>query len=57
MSALADLPRLEYLSMEGGVPGVTEDMVEALKTRSDGRLTVNHDPFPDPFEISEYIGA
>ncbi|MFG1660786.1 NACHT domain-containing protein [Micromonospora chersina] len=57
VSALADLPRLEYLSMEGGVPGVTEDMVEALKTRSGGRLTVNHDPFPDPFEISEYIGA
>ncbi|MGC4868153.1 NACHT domain-containing protein [Micromonospora sp. DT53] len=57
VGALADLPRLEYLSMEGGVPGVTEDMVEALKTRSGGRLSVNHDPFPDPFEISEYIGA
>ncbi|MET8835623.1 leucine-rich repeat domain-containing protein [Micromonospora sp. NPDC004540] len=57
VSALADLPRLEYLSMEGGVPGVTEDMVEALKTRSGRRLTVNHDPFPDPFEIREYIGA
>ncbi|SBT43857.1 leucine-rich repeat domain-containing protein [Micromonospora auratinigra] len=56
ISALGTLP-LEHLSMEGGVPGVTEDMVDALKARSGGRLTVVHDPFPDPFEITDYIGA
>jgi Leucine-rich repeat (LRR) protein len=56
ITMLAGLPMLEYVGISQ-VPGVSEEMVEDIMARSGNRLVVEHDPFADPFDISEYIGA
>ncbi|MCG5440512.1 NACHT N-terminal Helical domain 1-containing protein [Micromonospora foliorum] len=57
ISALGDLPMLEYVSMAGGVAGVSLDMIEELRGRAGQRLIIEHDPLDDPFAVTDYLGA
>ena len=60
VSQIAAVPSLEHVSMLGGVVGVGQNAVDALREGSAGRLTIEHDPFPDPFDpfdLTDYIGA
>ncbi|MEG3632584.1 NACHT N-terminal Helical domain 1-containing protein [Micromonospora palythoicola] len=58
ISGLYGLPKLEHVSMTGGVHGVSDDAVMQLRRAAPMPLSVDHDPFPDlydrPYNPSDY---
>jgi thymidylate kinase len=58
ISGLYGLPKLEHVSMTGGVRGVSDEAVRQLQRAAPTPLSVDHDPFPDlydrPYDPSEY---
>ncbi|GIF46293.1 NACHT domain-containing protein [Asanoa ferruginea] len=58
ISGLHGLPKLEHVSMTGGVQGVSDDAVLRLRQAAAAPLSVDHDPFPDlydrPYDPSDY---
>ncbi|WP_433385583.1 NACHT domain-containing protein [Micromonospora sp. KLBMP9576] len=58
ISGLHGLPRLEHVSMTGGVHGVSDEAVTQLLRAARAPLSVDHDPFPDlydrPYDPSDF---
>ncbi|MCX4388006.1 NACHT domain-containing protein [Micromonospora peucetia] len=58
ISGLYGLPKLEHVSMTGGVHGVSDEAVTQLLRATPAPLSVDHDPFPDlydqPYDPSDF---